>query len=561
MNLNLSGDEEMRNIKQIATVFVTLGASLTLAACFGGSSKVASPGEGSFIGGGSSSSSSSTSSSSSSGVAATSCPTGFDNVGTITAGSGAQFRNCQLPSTITGNLVLAKLPGVIYSLSGRVSVGVDQGPNVNAPIAGATKGVLTVEPGVTVFGSAGLDYLVINRGSQIFAEGTASAPIIFTSRNNVIGASTANSIGEWGGLVILGRAPSNSCVVDAVPTTLDGFNTCGNVFEAVAGLNFGGNSLVDNSGSLKYVQVRYSGYQVDVGKELNGITLAGVGSGTNVDYVQVYNSSDDGIETFGGSVNLKHLVLYGNDDEQFDTDNTYSGSVQYMIALQRVFSTSGSYAFEMSCNKGGNGGIASMCPTAAAVNTGAIRPYTYPKISNATIIMKNTTNTQALKLDTGTGLLLMNSIIKTTSPASNCLLVQDNNTVLAQIAFRSVVGQCAGIASVGVQSGASNPGGIFTAPTLAEAQALWTTGRITSFGLPATTNNSLGATSTLTDDIINGANETAVPVTNPTILNAAANNNVGFFQTVTYVGAVKDASDTWYKGWTCGMGTGEASCQ
>lgn len=538
-------------------------AAVALAGCFG-ADNVASPGEGVLIGGGTSSSSSS--SSSTSGVAAASCPTGTDNIGVITLAGGAQARNCQLPNTITGSLTLAKLDGVIYSVSGRVNIGEDMGPNVNAPIAGARKGVLTIEPGVTVFGSAGLDYIAVQRGSQIFAEGTAANPIIFTSKNNVTGASTSNSIGEWGGLVLLGRAPSNSCATDAVPTNLDGFNTCGASFEAVAGLNFGGNSLADNSGTLKYVQVRYTGYQVDVGKELNGITFAGVGAGTTVDYVQVYNSSDDGVEFFGGAVNAKHLVLVGNDDEQFDTDNTWSGSVQWMIALQAARSTSGSFGFEMSCNKGGNGGIRSMCPTTAAVNTGTLRPFSYPKVSNATIIMKNTANTEALKLDTGTGLLLMNSIIRTSDPTKGCLLVQDDNTVVAQIAFRSVMGVCGAIAGApGVQSGASNTGQ--TRPTQAQVDALWTTGNITrvssvtSVLLPTVTNNSIGTATTLTNDIVNGATENAVAVTDPTILNDAANNNLGFFTKPTYIGAVKDASDTWYKGWTCGMGTGEKSCQ
>ncbi|MDC7684188.1 hypothetical protein PQU92_12930 [Asticcacaulis sp. BYS171W] len=537
-------------------------AAIALAGCFG-ADNVASPGEGVLIGGGGSSSSSS--SSSTSGVAAASCPTGTDNVGVITLAGGAQARNCQLPNTISGSLTLAKLDGVIYSVSGRVNVGVDQGSDVNAPIAGAAKGVLTIEPGVTVFGSAGLDYIAVQRGSQIFAEGTAANPIIFTSRNNVTGASTANSIGEWGGLVILGRAPTNTCPTDAVPATLNAFKDCTTNFEAVAGLNFGGNNLADNSGVLKYVQVRYTGYQVDVGKELNGITFAGVGAGTTVDYVQVYNSSDDGVEFFGGTVNAKHLVLYGNDDEQFDTDNTWSGSVQWMLAVQAARSTSGSFGFEMSCNKGGNSGIRSMCPTTSAVNTGTIRPFSYPKVSNATIIMKNTANTQALKLDTGTGLLLVNSIIRTTSASSNCFSIQDDNTVVAQIAFRSVYAICGGIASISVQTGTSNTGQVL--PTQAAADALWTSGNITrvssstSVLLPTVMNNTLGTATTLTGDFINGANENAVAVTDPTILNDGVNNNVGFFTKPTNIGAVNSASETWYKGWTCGMATGEKSCQ
>src|SRR3546814_2536295 len=132
------------------------------------------------------------------GGAADDCPTGTANVGVIN-----DLRNCQISGTITGNRTIANLPGVIYSLSGAVTVGVDVGGDGNAP--GGQQGILTIEPGTVIFGSSGADFLLVNRGSQLFAEGTATQPIIFTSRPNVEGTSGADSIGQWGGLVALGR--------------------------------------------------------------------------------------------------------------------------------------------------------------------------------------------------------------------------------------------------------------------------------------------------------------------------------------------------------------------
>lgn len=454
------------------------------------------------------------------------------------------MRNCQLPNVITGNLALAKLDGVIYSISGRTDVGVDAGSDIAS--VGGTKGVLTIDPGVTIFGSAGLDYIAVQRGSEIRAVGTATQPIIFTSKSDIEG--NASNPGEWGGVIILGRSLTNLCPTDAMPATVSDYKNCTGVFEAVAGLNYGGNNPTDNSGELKYVQIRYTGYAVSAGKEINGLTLAGVGSSTAINYVQVYRSSDDGIELFGGTVNLKHLVLLGNDDEQFDTDNNYSGSVQFMIAKQERSNglVGGDTMFEMSCNKSGGGGVASLCPPATSYT---VRTGVYPKISNATLIMDTTTNKEGIKLDTGTGLLLWNSVVAPVSTTTNnkaCLLVQDSHTItsltnIGANAFNSTFFACAASYAVGKN-------GSFAAPTTAEVEARFTAGA----------NNTALGTSTL-NGFVNGTNEAAVVAKDPTTLNSLANNNVGFFTSVNYIGAVKDSSDTWYAGWTCGLTAG-SSC-
>lgn len=182
------------------------------------------------------------------------CPAGFTNVGIL-----ANRRVCQLSGAITGNRVLALLPGVVYSLFGQVDIGIDLGPDPANPRPGGQQGILTIDPGVVVVGSAPTDYLVINRGSQIFAEGTATQPIIFTSRSNLEGGTGPDSVGEWGGIVILGRAPINRCIGSGIP---GGSANCEAAVEGMANRFFGGGVPADNTGRLAYLQVRFAGRQI-----------------------------------------------------------------------------------------------------------------------------------------------------------------------------------------------------------------------------------------------------------------------------------------------------------
>ena len=260
------------------------------------------------------------------------CPTGFTE-GDVVGG----FTTCNLTGTYLADLTLPFVDGVAYAIDGRVDIGVDVG--ADGAKADGTAATLTIEPGVTVFGRAGADFIVVNRGSQIDADGTATNPIVFTSANDLVRrAANANdfggdNIGEWGGLVILGQAPINRCRDASTPATV----SCENVIEGVSNPEavYGGANSTDNSGTLRYVSLRFSGFAIGTGNELNGISLGGVGSGTTMDYVQVHNSSDDGIEFFGGTVNARHLVLTGNDDDSLDTDNGVSSSIQYVVVKQR----------------------------------------------------------------------------------------------------------------------------------------------------------------------------------------------------------------------------------
>ena len=199
--------------------------------------------------------------------------------------------------------------GVLYSISGYTRVGEDVGGDAANPRANQRSATLTIEPGVTIFGSSGQDALVINRGSRINAVGEKTKPIVFTSRQSVEGTTNVDSIGQWGGLVLLGRAPTANCIGSVTPGTA----ACEAEVEGVTGAYYGGNAPGDSTGTLKYVRVMHSGFEVLPNVELNGITLAGLGSGTSIEYVQVHNSSDDGFEWFGGTVNNRYLVATGND--------------------------------------------------------------------------------------------------------------------------------------------------------------------------------------------------------------------------------------------------------
>lgn len=182
--------------------------------------------------------------------------------------------------------------------------------------------ILRIQAGTKIVGEP-KSFLVIMRGSKIFAEGTKAKPIVFTSVKE-----TGRKRGEWGGLVLSGNAPINACK--------QGTALCEAVSEGISveQVKFGGKDPMDNSGVLKYVRFEFTGYPIAQDNELNGITFNAVGAATEVDYVQVNMSADDGIELFGGTVNLKHVVLTNGDDDAVDWDFGWQGKVQYLLVVQ-----------------------------------------------------------------------------------------------------------------------------------------------------------------------------------------------------------------------------------
>ncbi|WP_316787162.1 hypothetical protein [Pedobacter frigiditerrae] len=201
---------------------------------------------------------------------------------------------------------------------------------------------LTIEPGTIIKGDKGTKgALIITRGAKIMAVGTAEKPIVFTSSI----AAGARSHGDWGGVILLGKGLNNL----GTSVTIEGIS------DASEKAKHGGTDNADNSGVMKYVRIEYAGIALGPDNEINGLTFGSVGSGTTIDYVEVYRSGDDAFEWFGGAVNCTHLLAIDSWDDDFDTDNGFSGKVQFGLAqrLSVTADVSGSNGFESDNNATG----------------------------------------------------------------------------------------------------------------------------------------------------------------------------------------------------------------
>ena len=256
---------------------------------------------------------------------------------------------------------------------------------------------LTIEPGTVIKANPGegesSSALVVARGATIIADGTAEAPIIFTSvadnsfstPNGLVQATnlTSSQNGLWGGLIVLGSAGLNSAPGQ---TAIEGI-----VSTEERGL-YGGDDDADNSGTLRYVSIRHGGTLLGGENEINGLTFGGVGSGTTVEYVEVFANQDDGIEFFGGTVNTKYLVAGFCADDAFDYDEGYRGLNQFWFAVQRG-----------SSDRGGefDGGT----------DPEAAQPFATPTIANATFSgVGSDQSTRAITLRDNAGGRFYNSI-------------------------------------------------------------------------------------------------------------------------------------------------------
>ena len=255
------------------------------------------------------------------------------------------------------------------------------------PIFVTNGAVLTIEPGTHVYGTEDVaegtfGSLVITRGCKIMAQGTSSAPIHFTALEErdgvpVHGGGTRDitlaDSGFWGGLIILGNAilntPDNPAVNGSTigAFEVEGFPSGGDD----KNIRYGGNDDADNSGILTFVSIRYGGFEFAQDEEINGLTLGAVGSDTTIKFVEVFNNQDDGVEMFGGTVDMKYMVMAFNEDESFDWDQGYRGRGQFWFALQKDVGAGSNYGAEMD---GGDGDVKTL------------EPYAIPVILNATYI-------------------------------------------------------------------------------------------------------------------------------------------------------------------------------
>lgn len=529
----------MAGFKRFNRVLLSGVACMALASC-DGSDSVASPGEGVVVvpapapTPAPTPTPSPTATPTPTGPAA-SCPTGTTDVGVL----ANAYRSCRLPSLITTALSLPRAQGVAYEINGRVDVGVDRGAAGNT----GTEASLTIAPGAVIYANttnADNDFLVVNRGSRLVADGTEALPIIFTAQQNLTGGVTEDSQGLWGGIIIAGRAPISNCLASGAT---GGTNQCENVVEGTTTALYGGDLATDNSGVVRYVQIRYSGTIISPNNELQGLTLAGTGSGTVVDRVQVHNSSDDGVEIFGGRTNLRYLAITGADDDGLDTDVGWQGFAQFVLAIQRPNNnTTDNYSTEIDSN-----------------NAEDALPRQRYNLANFTFVSTSTATNAAIRLRGGADARFVNGLVtgptaclnivagatsdadkSTIRPANTAL--QDNGPPV----FNSVLFNCqTPYATTTVNN---------ITVTVDEQRAVFTTG--------ASTGNQEAAGAIVT----NGFQPTGAATT-ATAFNAATLNPSGsaFFVQTSFVGAVNGANDTAFQRWTCNsnranFGTASSLC-
>jgi hypothetical protein len=261
----------------------------------------------------------------------------------------------------------------IWTLGGRVTV-----------VNGVT---LTIEPGTIIKGEGGSGanaaVLIIARGGKLMAEGTADLPIIFTSVADEIevGGFVSPNLepdfnGLWGGLIICGNAPISA---DADAVQIEGIPASDQ-----NGL-YGGNNPADNSGVLRYISIRHGGANIGSGNEINGLTLGGVGNGTTIEHIEVVGNQDDGIEFFGGTVNVSNTVVWNAGDDSYDVDQSWAGTLNNWIEIG-----AGDHALELDGAEGTlvadfsltNGTFISVDSVQCHFRAGAIGYVSYEGLAN-----------------------------------------------------------------------------------------------------------------------------------------------------------------------------------
>ncbi|MDI9365217.1 MAG: hypothetical protein QM541_09720 [Flavobacterium sp.] len=434
--------------------------------------------------------------------------------------------------------------------------------------------ILTVEPGTKIVGELNKNgALIITRSSKIIAEGTEAKPIVFTSE-----AATPQR-GDWAGLVVLGNAPNNSSFngTDGIGEIEGGINNSDGL--GLYGLAASSN-IADNSGVLKYVRIEYAGYAFLPDKEINGLTFGGVGNQTVVDYVQVSYANDDSFEWFGGSVNCKHLISFRTLDDDFDTDNGYSGKVQFGISVRdsAIADISKSEAFESDNDANGSTRTTFLqtIPVSANNPVAIVPVKTSAVFSNMTVIGPKVTATSignglflaAAQIRRNSELSIMNSVILGWGGGSvNGLLIDASKgtpTDLNLVGY-TTPGGTANASTVGLNFANNIIAGSTTNAVAYAASTTSATGSNTAsiaawvntvaFGNTITPNNTdvnIGAPFNYSTPDFNPTSSSAMAATGADFTNAklkTSTNGKADFTVTTYRGACA-VGDTWWKSWT-----------
>ena len=428
---------------------------------------------------------------------------------TITGPTGT-YRVCELPARFTTSDTLPFVRGLVYQINGRVDVGTDRGFSSTG-----TTVTLTVEPGAIFFAQQD-SFLVVNRGNAIQANGTADRPIIWTSRDNVLGLTNDNSQQQWGGVVLLGRAPISDCSTGVFNTTAapNANPTCeGRLEGAATATPFGGANAADSSGSFRFNQIRFSGFELAPNNELQSLTTGGAGSGTTIENLLSFNSSDDGIEFFGGGFNARNFAIIGASDDSLDVDTGAIVNLDTVIAVQR--STTGDRLIELDS------------PDRTESTPANAIPQTRFQVNNFTFVTRDGAP-QVVQARGGAALGLTNGVIN--AGTNHCFQIDEPATLAAIIGVDSVVGDCP--ATDPIRGGAGNSNADVAA-------------RING-GM----NNNFAFTITLTNNVVNGTGEAG-----RTVFNASTRSM--FFPTRTFIGAIENAAalTSIFGNWTCNSAT------
>ena len=416
---------------------------------------------------------------------------------------------------------------------------------------------LTIEAGTVIKGDKdSKGALIVEPGAKIIAIGTVDKPIIFTSNQ----PKGSRNYGDWGGLILAGNAPVNS-MVDGKQAVIEGGPTT----------KYGGTNAADNSGTLQFVRIEFGGVAFSPNNEVNGLTLAGVGSGTTIDHIQVSYSGDDSFEWFGGTVNAKYLVSHRGFDDDFDTDNGFSGKVQFAVSLRDPLQAdqSGSKAFESDND---NNGTANTPQTSAVFsNVTAVGPILNPETPNYSAqyvagahIRRNSAQSIMNSVIMGfpTGVLIDNKTTAGNIGGDN--LHFKNNIVAGSLKGSNSTGGQRSIIYVGPSGGTSNltPNSVMSSDSAAWGAA---TGPLTWF--KASSNKRYATSDNV--QLLNPFNltspsflpRTASPIVTVGTATAPAapadfsDSKLGdpFFAKVNYIGAFSGSgasADNWLAGWT-----------
>jgi len=437
---------------------------------------------------------------------ASGCPTinstgGLTDAGTISGPTG-EYRVCELPGDFDADDELPYVPGLLYAMNGRVDVGSDQGFNSTG-----TEVTLGIEPGVIIYAVTGRSFIVVNRGNAIEADGTADNPIIWTSRDNVLGLTDDDSDQQWGGVVLLGRAPTSDCSTGVFNTAADpeANPQCEQLLEGTTTSTvFGGTDDDDSTGSMTFNQIRYSGFALAPGDELQALTTGAIGSGTRLGNIMSFNSSDDGVEFFGGTVNMRNLAVVGASDDSIDSDTGAQAALQNVIVAQR--SNTGDSVIELDSPPDD-------------YSTEAI-PRSVLSVVNFTFIHNSATG-QVVRARGGSRIRLANGVIQ--AKGTPCVRIDQPETLAAGPTFNSILGDCSDSEPLRATDGAS----------LTDLEAIYN---------DADADNTVDTDVTFTDLFFFDAGD--APTFDVTGLSS-------FFEEADYIGPLESADDDRFVGWTC----------